>query len=108
MESPPGLSYNQQLMWTLGHPDGDRAITAARILGSVRARDASPALREAVIANRDPFLAAEALRSLIAIDGVQRWRAWLEQLAAQTTPFMLSAVARRALEASPQLERDLR
>jgi hypothetical protein len=84
-------------MWTLGHPDGDRAITAAQILGSLCAREAAPALREAVIADRDPFLAAEALRSLIKIDGVDRWRPWLEELAAQATPFMVSAVARRAL-----------
>ena len=75
---PPGLSYDQQLMWTLGHPDGDRAVIAARILGSLRSRDASPALRQAVTAHRDPYLAVEALRSLIAIDGVERLRPWLE------------------------------
>jgi hypothetical protein len=97
IESPAGLSYDQQLIWTLDHPDGDRALTAARILGSLRSRDASPALREAVIAGRDPFLAAEALRSLIAIDGVERWRPWLEQLAAEDVSFMVSDVARRAL-----------
>jgi len=83
-------------MWTLGHPDGDRAVTAARILGSLRSRDASPALRAAVVADRDPFLAVEALRSLIAIDGVERLGPWLEELAAQA-PFMVRAVAQRAL-----------
>jgi hypothetical protein len=57
-------------MWTLGHPDGDRTVIAARIIGSLRSRDASPALRQAVTAHRDPYLAVEALRSLIAIDGV--------------------------------------
>jgi hypothetical protein len=96
IEGPPGLSYDQRLMWTLGHPDGDRAVTAARILGSLRSRDASPALRAAVIADRDPFLAVEALRSLITIDGVERLRPWLEELAAQA-PFMVRAVAQRAL-----------
>jgi hypothetical protein len=96
VEGPPGLSYDQQLMWTLGHPDGDRAVTAARILGSRRSREASPALREAVTVDRDPFLAAEALRSLIAIDGVERLRPWLEQLA-DRAPFMVRAVAQGAL-----------
>jgi hypothetical protein len=96
VESPPGLSYDQKLIWTLGHPDGDRAVTAARILGVRRARDASPVLRQAVTAGLDPFLAVEALRSLITIDGVERWRPWLEQLATKA-PFMVRAVARRAL-----------
>jgi hypothetical protein len=64
-------------MWTLGHPDGDRAVMAARILGVRRSSDASPALRQAVTAGRDPYLAVEALRSLIAIDGVEPLRAWL-------------------------------
>jgi hypothetical protein len=83
-------------MWTLGHPDGGRAMTAARILGSLGCREASPALRDAVIADRDPFLAAEALRSLLAIDGVTRWRAWLQELATHA-PFMVRDVAQRAL-----------
>ena len=96
IEGPPGLSYDQQLMWTLSSRFGDRAVTAARILGSLRCRDASPALREAVTADRDSFLAVEALRSVIPIDGVQQLRPWLEELAAQA-PFMVRAVAQRAL-----------
>jgi hypothetical protein len=83
-------------MWTLGHPDGGRAVTAARILGSLGCREASPALRDAVTADRDPFLAAEALRSLLAIDGVGRWRAWLEELATHAL-LMVRDVAQRAL-----------
>jgi len=34
IESPAGLSYHERLIWALGHPDGDRAITAARTLGA--------------------------------------------------------------------------
>lgn len=83
-------------MWTLGHPDGGRALIAARVLGSLGCREAAPALRDAVIAARDPFLAAEALRSLVAIDGAGRWQAWLQELAADA-PFMVRDVARRAL-----------
>jgi hypothetical protein len=97
IEAPSGLSYDRQLIWALGHPDGDRAVTAARILGLRRAREAGPALREAVIAGREPFVAAEALRSLIAMEGAEQLTPWLEELACEA-PFMISAVARPALD----------
>ena len=30
VEGPPGLSYDDRLVWALGHPDGDRAVLAAQ------------------------------------------------------------------------------
>ena len=30
VEGPPGRSFDEQLVWALGHPDGDRAVVEAR------------------------------------------------------------------------------
>ncbi|HVW47502.1 MAG TPA: HEAT repeat domain-containing protein [Solirubrobacterales bacterium] len=78
---PNDLSYDQQLIWALGHPDGDRAIMAARTLGIHRAREAVPRLHEVALDGADPFLAAEALRSLVAIEGVDPLRLLLTEFA---------------------------
>ncbi len=78
VEAPSDLSSEQRLIWTLGHPDGDRAVTAAQTLGRKRAAAALPALRQVVTEERDPYLAAEVLRSLIAIAGAEHSRARLE------------------------------
>lgn len=79
--APDGLSYDQQLIWALAHPDGDRAIMAARTLGSRRAAEAAPRLREVAQEGSDPFLAAEALRSLIEIEGAESLRPLLTEIA---------------------------
>jgi len=78
---PDDLSYDQRLIWALGHPDGDRAIMAARTLGAHRAREAAPRLEEVASAGGDPFLAAEALRSLVAIEGADALRPFLTEIA---------------------------
>jgi hypothetical protein len=78
---PNGLSYDQQLTWALGHPDGDRAIMAAQTLGTRRSSEAAPRLREVAQDGSDPFLAAEALRSLIAIQGAEFLRPLLTEIA---------------------------
>lgn len=96
VQAPPGLSYDDELVWALRHPDGDRARLAAQLLAARRARSALPALREVVDEGRDPFLAVEALRSAIEIAGSNELRAWLEQLA-QCDSFMVADVAQRAL-----------
>ncbi len=96
VEGSADLSYEDRLIWALRHPDGDRAIMAARILGQRRARMAVPALRAVVADGRDPYLAAEALRSLVAIEGSGQIRELLEELAVSDS-FMVAAVAKRAL-----------
>lgn len=96
VEGPPGRSFDDQLVWALGHPDGDRAVLAAQTLGVRRVRSALPVLRRVVEEDRDPFLAVAALRSAIAIAGPEELRDWLEQLA-HCDSFMVRDVARRAL-----------
>jgi HEAT repeats len=99
VEAPAGLSRVNTLIWALRHPDGDRALLAAGILGRLRARDAVPALRVAVETAKDTFLRGEALRSLIAIEGVEPLRPWLEELS-RVPPVNVRDIARRALAAS--------
>jgi len=97
VEGPADLSYDERLIWALGHPDGDRAVLAARTLASRRTRGALPALRAAVEENRDPFLAVAALRGAITIAGIDELREWLEQLADDGGSFMIQAVAKQAI-----------
>lgn len=96
VQGPSGLSFDDRLVWALGHPDGDRAVLAAQTLGTRRVRAALPALRKAVDDGRDPFLAVTALRAAIAIAGRDELRGWLEQLA-RCDSFMVRAVAQDAL-----------
>lgn len=98
--APAGLSYVDQLIWALGHPDGDRAIMAARTLGARRAPQAAARLREVARGGPDPFLAAEALRSLVAIEGVEALRPLLIELA-EHGPLLIARVARGALTDAP-------
>lgn len=97
VEAPEGLSLVDDLIWALRHPDGDRALPAARTLGRLRARESVPALREAVEAGNDIYLRAAALRSLIAIEGVEPLRPWLDELS-RIPPFTVRDIARRAME----------
>ncbi len=96
VEGPADLSYEDRLVWVLRHPDGDRAIMAARVLAQRRARAAVPALRAVLADGRDPYLAAEALGSIIAIEGPGQIRELLAELAASDS-FMVATVAKRAL-----------
>ena len=96
VEAPAGLPYADRLIWTLRHPDGDRAVVAAKTLGRLQARESVPALREAVEAGPDIFLRAEALSSLIAIEGVEPLRPWLDALS-RDAPFNVRAIAQEAL-----------
>jgi hypothetical protein len=83
-------------VWTLGHPDGDRAALAAQILGARGSRSALSALRRTVEEGRDPYLAVAALRSALAIAGGEELRGRLEHLA-ECESFMVRRVAQRAL-----------
>ena len=96
VEGPPDLSFEERLIWALGHPDGDRAVLAAQTLGARRVRSALPALRRTVEHDRDPYLAVAALRGAIQIAGPDELRAWLGQLAERDS-FMVRRVAQRAL-----------
>lgn len=97
VEAAAGLSYIDGLIWALRHPDGDRALVAAQTLGRLRADEAIPALHEAVEAGRDIYIRAEALRSLIAIEGVESLRRWLDALS-RDAPFNVRGIARDALD----------
>jgi hypothetical protein len=96
VDPPHALTYEERLIWALGHPDGDRALVAAKVLGARRAECAVPALRKIVEDGQDPFLAVAALRSVIAIVGAHRVRAWLGYVA-RGDSFMVRAVAQDAL-----------
>ena len=96
MEGPPGLSFDDQLVWALGHPDGDRAVLAAQTLGARRVVAALPALQRVVDEDRDPYLAVAALRSAIAIAGREGLREWLQQLT-RSESFMVRDVAHQSL-----------
>lgn len=102
IEPPETLTYDERLIWTLGHPDGDRAVLAARILGEHQSVSAVPALRAAVERGSDPFLAAEALRSLIRIEDIDRLRGLLQE-AATSDSVLVADVARKALDDVPCL-----
>jgi hypothetical protein len=93
---PPGPSFEDQLTWALGHPDGDRAILAAQTLGANRVHAAVPALQRVVDEDRDPFLSVQAMRSAIAIAGREELRDWLERHA-HGDSFMVSTLARSEL-----------
>lgn len=94
--APAGTSYIELLLWELGHPLPDRQMIAAEILGKVGDRRARAPLSQLVADSPDPYLAAQALRSLIAIDGVARHRSLLERLRREGA-VQLRAVAARAL-----------
>ena len=96
VEGPPGRSSEDQLVWALGHPDGDRAVLAAKTLGVRRVRAALPALRRVVDDGTDPFLAWKRFAARSRFAGRDELRGWLEGLA-ESDSFMVSAVARHAL-----------
>jgi len=100
VEAPPNLSWVDGLIWALHHPDGDRAVLAAATLGRLKARESIPALREAAEAGTDIYLRAEALRSLIGIEGVEPLRSWLGGLSREA-PFNVRDLAREALAGPP-------
>jgi HEAT repeats len=99
VEAPAGLCYADGLVWALNHPDGDRALLAARALGRLRIREAVPALRAVAENGRDVYLREAALRSVIEIEGTGPLRCWLEEMS-RSGPFNVRATARQALRAA--------
>lgn len=98
VERPSGTSYTDELVWALGHPLPGRQMIAAQILGERREAVAEAPLRR-LVADADPYLAAQALHSLVLIRGADSLRGELEELARSGAP-AVSGVARRALEAT--------
>ena len=92
----PGITDEQRLVWTLHHPDGDRALLAAQTLGSRRAAAALPVLQHIVDEALDPYLSAAAVSSAVQIAGVGTIADWLEKLAVGNS-FMVREAAHRAL-----------
>lgn len=63
-----GWSYEAKLVRALDHRLSDRRLLAARILGRLGSRAATPRLAELALHRTDPYLAAEAARSLALIE----------------------------------------
>lgn len=96
IEEPPGLPQIERLVWALRHPDGDRAILAARRLGALGAHEAVPALWTIARGSPDPYLAAVALHALIRIEGVLPLQELLEVIA-KDGPLLQRQVAQEAI-----------
>ena len=90
------------LVWALGHPDGDRALVAARTLGRLKAQDSVPALRATVEGGADVYVRAEALRSLIAIKGAGDLRSWLDELVVTHPSWCGKSLAKHWRTATPR------
>jgi hypothetical protein len=81
IEAPSGAEYADLLLWALRHPVADVAMTAARILGARREERAVGPLRALARQSDDPYLAAQAVRSLVAIEGLGPARDFLLEIA---------------------------
>lgn len=90
--APAGTSFDDRLLWALGHPLAERRMGAVQALGKRRIVAASGRLQE-LVSDPDPYLAASALEALVRIDGAERHRALLEELRV-TAPPAVRAVAR--------------
>jgi HEAT repeats len=96
IEQPATATWTDQLIWALGHPLPGTQMIAAQILGQRREALGAEPLR-ALVDNADPYLAAQALQSLVQIVGVTAIRDLLDRLARTGSP-AVSRVAQRALE----------
>lgn len=96
ISAPADITYDERLIWSLRHPDPDRAMVAARTLGARGTKGAVPALRQAVLDPPDPYVAAKALQSLVQIEGIEAERSMLEDLVGGDS-FIVALAARNAL-----------
>jgi hypothetical protein len=94
--APAGTSYVELLIWELHHPLPDRQLIAAETLGKLRESRARETLQALASGSHDPYVAATALQSLLAIDGANACRHFLEELADKGS-VPVKAVARAAL-----------
>lgn len=95
--SPPSdAGLTARLVWAMGHPDPDVAIMSTRRLAQLGDRSVVPTLREWVVQSSDPYLAAEALRSLLVLSTPAAEKELLDRLAADG-PVLVRDQARQAL-----------
>lgn len=95
VDPPPGTEY-ADLLWALRHPVVDVAMTAVGILGARHESRAVAPLRALARDSDDPYLAAEAVRSLVAIEGLEPEREFLLEIA-ESGRLVPAAAAARAL-----------
>jgi hypothetical protein len=96
IDQPATATWTDQLIWALGHPLPGTQMIAAQILGQRREIRAAEPLR-ALVDSADPYLAAQALQSLVQIVGVTATRDLLDRLARTGSP-AVRRVAQRSLE----------
>jgi hypothetical protein len=101
IEPPVGTGYVEQLLWALRHPLPGTQMIAAQILGQRREAAAAGPLR-ALVDGPDPYLAAQALQSLVAVVGAAELGELLVELA-RSGPPPVASVAARALRDSADL-----
>jgi hypothetical protein len=97
VEQPAEATWTDQLIWALGHPIPETRMIAAQVLGQRREAAAERPLR-ALVRDSDPFLAAQALHSLVAIVGVAALRDELLEPLARTGAPAVRQVALLALD----------
>jgi HEAT repeats len=97
--APAGTTFDDRLLWALGHPLAERRMAAALALGKRRLARASGPLRD-LVDDPDPYLAAVALEALVEIDGAETHDALLAELRGSAPP-AVRAVARRVSSSTP-------
>jgi HEAT repeat protein len=104
VQCPPDATYQDQLVWALRHPLPDRRLMAVTALGTTGDDRVASRLRELVY-DRDPYLAAAALRSFATIVGLRSRGLLIE--AAATGPAAVRYAARELLgKQGDALDRD--
>jgi len=93
VEAPAQATYVERLLWALDHPLAERQMIAAKVLGRRRERAAVEPLRAIALTAPDPYLAAQALESLIEIEGRETLREMLLELSS-SAPAQVRKVAR--------------
>lgn len=96
IEPPIGVSATDRALWGLQHPDPDVAIIAAKRIGVIGDSYCLPKLRELISSPPDPFVALEALRSLISLSDATAEQPLLDELVASDS-FMIRDLARSIL-----------
>ena len=94
---PPAVREVDRLEWGTRHPDPDIGVIAARRLGQLGQVSELPFLRELIRRPPDPYVGAEALRSVLRLSSVDGERDLLVELAREGAA-PVRRVAREALE----------
>ncbi len=81
ISAPADATLIDRLLWGSRHPDPDVAMIAVHRLAGVGDSTVAPALRRLVENPPDPYVGAEALRSLLAVSDVKTEVGLLEHLA---------------------------